>query len=271
MISSQSFGVILAIAMSLRFVTPAEDFEILDKGYRVAYRVYEECQQHNVGLAPCLKKKAITFFDRVSRIGDIPITENMELVKNNKNDGRSYSDQELETLGRATGSSRDDILDNILFDKVASLLNGFDIRISLPKMTSSDFKRSIEEGRGKMKKMMGMMMMGMAMKMAAMIPLAIGVLFLIAGKALIISKLALVLSLIIGLKKLLMQKQGGGDMHGHSSGWQSGGGGGGWDRSMRSLESVAPAETPDTLKQNGAAENFAHSLAYKGQYGVSIQ
>lgn len=43
-------------------------------------------------------------------------------------------------------------------------------------------------GRGKMKKMMGMMMMGAAMKMAAMIPLAIAGLFVLAGKALIISK-----------------------------------------------------------------------------------
>lgn len=43
-------------------------------------------------------------------------------------------------------------------------------------------------GRGKMKKMMGMMMMGGAMKMAMMIPLAIAGLFVLAGKALIVSK-----------------------------------------------------------------------------------
>lgn len=43
-------------------------------------------------------------------------------------------------------------------------------------------------GRGKMKKMMGMMMMGGAMKMMAMIPLAMAGLFVLAGKALIVSK-----------------------------------------------------------------------------------
>lgn len=47
-------------------------------------------------------------------------------------------------------------------------------------------------GRGKMKKMMGMMAMGMAMKMAAMIPLAIAGLFVLAGKALIVSKVRIV-------------------------------------------------------------------------------
>jgi lactoylglutathione lyase len=85
-----------------------------------------------------------------------------------------------------------------------------------------------------MKKMMGMMIAGLAMKVAAIVPLAIGGLFILAGKALIISKIALVLSLIIALKKLLSQKHGGGGGH-HEvhHGWQPSGGGG-WDR--RSIE-----------------------------------
>lgn len=97
---------------------------------------------------------------------------------------------------------------------------------------------------------MGMMMMGLAAKAAAIVPLAIGGLFLLAGKALIISKIALVLSLIIALKKLLSQKQGGGGGHHHDThhGWQpSGGGGGGWDR--RSLDD----------------KDQAQQLAYSGQ------
>lgn len=90
-----------------------------------------------------------------------------------------------------------------------------------------------------------MMMMGLAMKAAAIVPLAIGGLFLLAGKALIISKIALVLSLIIALKKLLSQKQGGGGGGGghqqHHHGWQpSSGGGGGWDR--RSLDGDVAAQ-----------------------------
>jgi lactoylglutathione lyase len=100
-----------------------------------------------------------------------------------------------------------------------------------------------------MKKMMGMMMMGLAAKVAALVPLAIGGLFLLAGKAFIISKIALVLSLIIALKKLLSQKQGGGGGHHHEMhhGWQPSGGGGGWDR--RSL----------------GEEDHAQHLAYSGQ------
>lgn len=100
-----------------------------------------------------------------------------------------------------------------------------------------------------MKKMMGMMMMGFAMKMAAMVPVAIAGLYLLAGKALIISKIALLLAGIIGIKKLLSSKQSSG-----SSGWSSGGGGagggwqsagagsgggGGWDRRSIEAQSLA--------------------------------
>lgn len=78
-----------------------------------------------------------------------------------------------------------------------------------------------------MKKMMSMMMMGFAMKMAAMVPAAIAMLYVLAGKALIISKIALLLAGIMAIKKLIASKQGGGG-GGGASGWSSGGGGGGW-------------------------------------------
>lgn len=83
-------------------------------------------------------------------------------------------------------------------------------------------------GRGKMKKMASMMMMGFMMKMAAMVPVAIAGLYILAGKALIVSKIALLLAGIIGLKKLLSSKQSAPA----STGWSSGGSGGssGWDR-----------------------------------------
>lgn len=95
--------------------------------------------------------------------------------------------------------------------------------------------------------MMGMMMMALAAKAAGLVPLAIGGLFLLAGKALIVSKIALVLSLIIAFKKLLSQKHGGGHYQEVHHGYQPSGGGGGYDR--RSLDD----------------EDHAQHLAYSGQ------
>lgn len=79
--------------------------------------------------------------------------------------------------------------------------------------------------------MMGMMMMGVAAKMAGFIPLALAGLFLLAGKALIIAKIALLISGILAVKKLIASKNGGGGGGhggGHGGGWQSSGGG--WDK-----------------------------------------
>lgn len=92
-------------------------------------------------------------------------------------------------------------------------------------------------------------MMGFAMKMAAMVPVAIAGLYLLAGKALIVSKIALLLAGIIGIKKLLSSKQSGGSSSGWSAGtsasgggggWQSSGGhGGGWDRRSNEAQNIA--------------------------------
>ncbi|KAL6432055.1 hypothetical protein ACFW04_006638 [Cataglyphis niger] len=221
-----------------------ENGGFFERGYRALYRVYEDCEHRNMAVSLCLKKKAITFFERLGRIQALPIGDNLELIRVAPlaNDSSKSTVYDLEkTLARTNGGATDEILNDILFERVAALLNSFNVQISLPKTSSGDLKRS----------MMGMMMMGMAMKMAALIPIAIGVLFLLAGKALIISKIALVLSLIIGLKKLLSQKQS----HDHG-GWQQGGG---WDRSLKGT-----VGTPVPLMKEADRE-YAQTLAYSAR------
>lgn len=243
-----------ALCEGITEVNNKEEESLVDRGFRTMYRVYEDCQQRNIAVSPCLKKKAIAFFERLGRIRSLPLSENFELIRNTDTEIPRSSFTELETTLGRTASSKDEILNEILFDRVASLLNSFNVQIRLPRTSPGELKRGMEEGRGKMKKMMGMMMMGMAMKMAAMIPIALGVLFLLAGKALIISKIALVLSLIIGLKKLLSSKQSN-----DHSGWQHGGGGG-WDRSLKNVLSSTEATTTELARE------YAQNLAYSARH-----
>lgn len=81
------------------------------------------------------------------------------------------------------------------------------------------------------------------MKMVSMVPVAMAGLYMLAGKALIISKIALLLAGIIALKKLVASKQ---SMPAPT--WSSGGGGGGsgWERSIDA----------QTMENN-------HNLAYR--------
>lgn len=91
-----------------------------------------------------------------------------------------------------------------------------------------------------MKKMMSMMMAGFFMKLLSMVPIAIAGLYVLAGKALIVSKIALLLAGIIGLKKIVSQKQSAG----HSQGWSSGGSG--WERSIDEATQMAYRGYPKT-------------------------
>lgn len=71
------------------------------------------------------------------------------------------------------------------------------------------------------------------------IPLAYGALALLAGKALIVSKLALVLASIIGIKKLVSQS-GGHHESSHEVVVAGHGGGSGWGRSDLAYNAHAP-------------------------------
>lgn len=234
-------------------ISASEDAVNGSSGARSMIRIYDECTKANDGFVPCLKKKAITFLDRISNVDSISLGDGMRVVRGQDAPlGPSLTENELEASLPRGIDDRDATLTTLLIERVARFFSRRSLQVDFPRISSEELGRGLEEGRGKMKKMMGMMMMGIAMKMVGMIPVAIAALYLLAGKALIVSKIALLLAGIIGLKKLLAGRGGGSQSASVSSysagsgGWSSGGGHGGggrWDR--RSLDA-------------------AHDLAYKG-------
>ncbi|XP_034484433.1 uncharacterized protein LOC117789510, partial [Drosophila innubila] len=214
-------------------------------GARTLLRVYDECNRAESGFVPCLKKKAISFIDRIAPIDAINVADGIKLMRlESAPRPPAYSENELESSLARSGTERDAKLTNMLIERLSYFFNGHSLQISFPKLTSDEIGRGLEEGRGKMKKMGMMMAMMVATKLMGMLPIAMGALYILAGKALIISKIALLLAGIIGLKKLMAGKSSGGGSSGWSSGggggggggggWSSGGGGGGggggWDR-----------------------------------------
>ncbi|KAH8312160.1 hypothetical protein KR044_009628 [Drosophila immigrans] len=192
-------------------------------GARTLLRVYDECNRAETGFVPCLKKKAISFIDRIAPIDAINVADGIKLMRlESAPRPPAYSENELESTLARSGTDRDAKLTNMLIERLSYFFNGHSLQVSFPKLTSDEIGRGLEEGRGKMKKMGMMMAMMVATKLMGMLPIAMGALYILAGKALIISKIALLLAGIIGLKKLMAGKSSGG-----SSGWSSGGGGGG--------------------------------------------
>ncbi|KAI5694303.1 hypothetical protein M8J76_000663 [Diaphorina citri] len=238
------------------FASPAQIPEETLNGFKAVTNLYDDCASKDYSMTSCLKLKALTLLDRVARSDNIAFSDTIVISKNadakSRGDyGRAINENELENEiktsanNEVVASESDSKLNSLILERVAKFLSSHNVNIKLPNVSKDDLGRALEEMRGKKNKGMGMMMMAIGMKLMMLIPIAIGLLFLLAGKALIISKIALVLALIITIKKLLASKH---ESH-ESHGWSSGGGhGGGWDR--RSLDA-----------QN-AAQDIAYS-AYK--------
>lgn len=135
-------AVIVLFAMS----TSAED--MYNQGTRALLRVYDECNKAEYGLTACLKKKAISIIDRVGRLDSLNVNEGFKVVKNaNAVDMKVISENELEqTLPRGL-EARDEALTEMLIQKVAAFVNGRTVQIEMPKMSTEDLGRGLEEGK----------------------------------------------------------------------------------------------------------------------------
>lgn len=244
--------------------------------------IYKDCMQKDS--ASCMKVKVLSFIDKwftnQGQKDTFTIAEGVTVVKtSDKQDG-------------APRASADGSLESVILSKVQNFLQTHTIKIDLEgskimnAVTSTgralndvvdnltEDESLEEEGRGKKKKaqkLLGPLMAALAMKAAALIPLALGAIALLAGKALIVGKIALVLSAILGLKKLLSGGHGkhvtyevvshphhssshvssSHDFGGSYGGGDAGGGGysgssghGGWGRSLEGQQLAYNAHVP---------------------------
>lgn len=119
-------------------------------GLRSMLRIYDECQRTEGGVAMCLKKKAVTFIDRVAKIDVINIGDGVKVVgvdgPGSAKTPKSISENDLDQMLPRALEDRDNYLNNMLTEKLAGYISGRKIQISLPQVTSSDIGRGLEEG-----------------------------------------------------------------------------------------------------------------------------
>ncbi|KAF4528616.1 hypothetical protein B566_EDAN009220 [Ephemera danica] len=135
-----------------------------EDGVEGVYSFIRSCG--NEDLTMCLKMRALTFVDSVLQQGDISVADGVTLHRTapvSSKSGRALTQAELES--------------------------------TLPA--------NEEERRKKKKKLLLPLLLALKLKAVALVPLILGGLALLAFKALVVGKIALVLSAIIGLQKLL--------------------------------------------------------------------
>lgn len=225
----------------------------------------------------CLKYKFFSFVDKmIGQKESFALSDGVTVVRASDAPQETGAPRSLDPLSRLkkyldTHSIQVEVKGSDVVDTVTSVGRALEDTVS----SFTEDNEVSEEGRGKKKKaqkMLGPLMMILGMKLMALMPLAIGAIAMIAGKALLIGKLALVLSAIIGLKKLLSQQKHvtyevvahpqhtsshtsshdyggssgyGGDSSGGYGGGSGGGGhGGGWGRSVEAQSLAYSAQKP---------------------------
>lgn len=122
-------------------------------GLRSILHIYDECQRTDGGVSMCLKKKAVTFIDRIGKIDVINIGDGIKVVGVDGGSAakapKSMSENELDQMLPRALEDRDYFLNNMLTEKLANYISGRKIQISLPQVTSSDIGRGLEEGEWK--------------------------------------------------------------------------------------------------------------------------
>lgn len=126
---------------------PVQPNPAQNAGARTLLRVFDECTRAEAGFVPCLKKKAISFIDRVAPIDAINVADGIKLVRlETAPRPPATSENELESSLPRSGSDRDAKLTNMLIERLSYFFNGHSLQVSFPKLTSDEIGRGLEEG-----------------------------------------------------------------------------------------------------------------------------
>lgn len=174
-----------------------------ESAFRAMKKIYNVCESSNE-LFKCMKIQALKLTDRALKVSNIKLMEGLSIVK--KSDATEFDARSM-SLNDASDneimSLPTDKIDEMIADRVSKFTGSYQLNLNVPRMISSEeTPRLVEEGRKKMKKYLGPFMAAMAIK-GGILTMVYHSIAIVAGKALIIGKIALVISAIIGLKKLV--------------------------------------------------------------------
>lgn len=166
-------------------------------------KVYTQCETAE-DLLNCFKLQAIRLAGRAIKVQNIKLIDGVSVIKRKGfRESRAFNEDLLKSKDLQTMSSKK--LDDILYNVACQLMESHQLQVNVPRLMTygqQEVTSFIEEGRKKKKKYLGPFLAAVALK-AGILKMAYHSIAIVAGKALIIGKIALVISAIIGLKKLV--------------------------------------------------------------------
>ncbi|CAH2059518.1 unnamed protein product, partial [Iphiclides podalirius] len=200
--------------------------------------VVKNCAEEDVSL--CLKERALKYAENLAAAREVNIADGISLIGT----GSSRSARSFEPLAEEP-RARESQVETRLLDAALDFLDNHVIQLRVPKGAVEDVKRSLEEGRGKKKKLKQLLPIFalLQLKIQSLIPLFLGIIAFAAVKGLMLAKAALLASALLLLKKLLSKNEHHESYevvaHPHHDEHLSHGGHGGWGRSSQDGQALA--------------------------------
>ncbi|XP_068994268.1 uncharacterized protein [Neodiprion pinetum] len=158
--------------------------------WTVVLRVFENCIDKNDSLG-CLQQKVLNFASRITQAKSLEILEGFKFVRD-ENFARSTNHAESTDPESTAWSDQ-------IWNKIWTFFTTHSVEVNIPKL----YEFNLHEARGKKDKGYGGMLMIAAAAKGAMIWMGMQAIAALAGKALIVAKVALTIASVIALKKLL--------------------------------------------------------------------
>ncbi|CAG4964236.1 unnamed protein product [Parnassius apollo] len=201
--------------------------------------VVKSCAEEDVSL--CLKERALKYAENLAAAREVNIADGVSLIGT----GSSRSARSFEPLSDEP-RTRENQIETRLLDTALDFFENHVIQLKVPKGAVEDVKRSLEEGRGKKKKLKQLLPIFalLQLKIQSLIPLFLGIIAFAAVKGLMLAKAALLASALLLLKKLLSKQEHHESYEvvahpHHDEHFSHGGGHGGWGRSSQDAQSLA--------------------------------
>lgn len=185
-------GLLLFVILAVTAAAASGDETAFSAGFRTIRRLYDQCDSKS-DIWKCLKLQTLKVADRALQSRSFGLFEGVSVVSNGDPSGRSFRALPLDSEKLEALSSGQ--IDGLIFETLMRFLDTHSLEVNVPKL--------VEEGRGKKgKEYMGPLLALMAIK-GSFLAMAYKGIAAMAGTALIVGKIALVLSAVLGLKKLL--------------------------------------------------------------------
>lgn len=176
---------------------------------RAISRVYDNCE-NSEDIVRCLKIQGAKIAGRALKVHSIKLLDGISFIKR-----PGYVETQRSSSGYDTQINNNNLdnispksLDNIFYDRLHQLISSHQIQINIPRLMKFGQEQSSLFFDGRSKKDKGGMkffgpFIAAVLLKAAMMKMAFHSIALVAAKALLVGKIALIISAIIGLKKLV--------------------------------------------------------------------